>query len=143
LNEDLATFKNQLIKYSKKKYLFQIDADEYLNKNAIKKIRRILKDQYKTEVFNVPRINLVEGITKELIEKWNWKLNNKNYINFPDFQQRIFKLNGKIEWKNKVHEVLIGNKNILNLPSENEDYCLIHKKTLNKQIQQNDFYDKL
>ncbi|MDN5285065.1 MAG: hypothetical protein JWR38_1339 [Mucilaginibacter sp.] len=143
LNNDFATFKNNFLAIAKGDYLFQIDADEIPQTTLIKKIKRFLKKKSKCDCFFVPRINIVNGYSPEHVKKWNWNINDKNYINFPDFQPRIIKLNGSIQWKNKVHEILIGYKRGLDLPVENYEYCLIHIKDIKRQESQNDFYEKL
>lgn len=142
LNGDFATFKNNLIKASKKKYLFQIDADEYPAENLIKSLKPYLRKEKSVECFFVPRINIVEGITEDYIKEMKWNANDKGYINFPDYQARIIKNNKKIFWKNKVHEILYGHKNFTEMP---KDYtlCLIHKKNFTKQKKQNEFYNTL
>ncbi len=141
LNGDFATFKNNLIPKATKKYLFQIDADEIPKESLIKKLKFFLAEKFYYDIFQVPRINLVEGITKEHLQKWNWKIDEKGCINFPDYQQRIFKLNGKIKWKNKVHEVLFGSKKSKKLPCKDDSYCLIHPKKIERQERQNAYYD--
>ncbi|WP_292009518.1 glycosyltransferase [Chryseobacterium sp.] len=142
LNGDFATFKNNLINHSKSRYLFQIDADEYPDEYLIKNLKPYLRKEKSVECFFVPRINIVEGITEEYIQEMNWNIDEKGYINFPDYQARIIKNNKKIFWKNKVHEVLYGNKNFTEIP---KDYkmSLIHIKNFEKQKKQNEFYDTL
>lgn len=143
LNGDFATFKNKLIQQATKKYLFQIDADEYPTKELISNLKWFLLKNYKSDCFLIPRINIVNGITDSDIKKWNWNFNEKRYINFPDYQNRIFKLNKNIRWQNKVHEVLINFRRVKKLPSYNEDYCLVHIKNIDRQRKQNAFYDTL
>lgn len=140
---DFATFKNHLVKTASKDYLFQIDADEIPKKSLIKNLKSFLRKHYYYDVFLVPRINIVNGITPQHIEQWNWKVNEQGYINFPDFQERILKLNDRIFWKNKVHETLMGYERSKNLPSNTNDYCLIHEKEIAKQESQNQFYEQL
>ncbi|MFZ4863555.1 hypothetical protein ACL9RF_15375 [Sphingobacterium sp. Mn56C] len=143
LNGDFANFKNNLIKQASKKYLFQIDADEYPQITLIKKLKWFLFTRWFADAILVPRINTVAGITEADVQKWNWKINADNYINFPDYQPRIFKLNGQITWKNKVHEVLTNFKKRKKLPKNNYDYCLHHPKEIKRQRAQNSFYDTL
>jgi hypothetical protein len=142
LSGDFATFKNKLIENSSSRYLFQIDADEYPTEHFIKTLKSYLKKEKSVEVFFVPRINIVEGITEEYVKEMGWDMNAEGYINFPDYQARIIKNNKKIFWKNKVHEVLYGNKNFTEVP---KDYklSLIHKKNFERQKKQNDFYETL
>ncbi|WP_332454077.1 glycosyltransferase [Chryseobacterium aquaticum] len=143
LDGDFATFKNNLIGAASKDYLFQIDADEIPHSELIKNLKKYLSSRYKCDVFFVPRINVVTGITDEDLQKWNWKIDENGYINFPDYQQRILKLNHNIFWKNKVHEVLFGFKKIDFLPKNNNSFCLMHRKTIDKQHKQNNFYSQL
>ncbi|ANF51086.1 hypothetical protein A0O34_11425 [Chryseobacterium glaciei] len=142
LDGDFATFKNKLIENAKSKYLFQIDADEYPTEHFIKTLKPYLKKEKSVELFFVPRINIVEGITEEYVKEMGWNMNEEGYINFPDYQARIIKNNKKIFWKNKVHEVLYGNKNFTEVP-KNYNLSLIHKKNFEKQKKQNDFYETL
>jgi len=142
LNGDFATFKNNLIHHAKGKYLFQIDADEYPAENLLKNIKSYLRKEKKSDCFLVPRINIVDGISEEYIKEMNWSINQEGYINFPDYQPRIIKNNKKIFWKNKVHEVFYGNTRSTELPKDYA-FCLIHKKSIVKQKQQNAFYDTI
>lgn len=143
LDGDFATFKNNLIKIAKKDYLFQIDADEIPKESLMKEIKPYLFRKRKKDVFMVPRINIVNGITNEHINRWNWQVNDKSYINFPDYQHRIFKLNRGIKWENKVHEKLCNYKKITGLPSSDYSMCLLHIKEIKRQEQQNSFYDTI
>jgi len=143
LNSDFATFKNNLITTAKGDYLFQIDADEIPKESLVKQLKKILRQKSRRDCFLVPRINIVNGLTPEHVNNWKWKVDENNRVNFPDYQFRIFKLNGSIKWKNPVHEEVVGYKKHYYLPSKNEDYCLIHIKDINKQVLQNSFYDTI
>ena len=63
-------------------------------------------------------------------------------INCADYQMRIYKNNGEIRWRNKVHEVLEGHKSFSALPAM-EELALYHPKTIEKQEKQNKYYDTL
>jgi hypothetical protein len=143
LDGDFATFKNSLIKVATKKYLFQIDADEIPKETLIKELKYYLFRKRKKDVFMVPRVNIVNGITDEHIHRWKWEINDEGYINFPDYQHRIFKLNRGIKWENKVHEKLCNYKKIAGLPSSDYSMCLLHIKEIKRQEQQNSFYDTI
>ena len=90
----------------------------------------------------MPRINTVEGITPEHIQKWGWRLDENKRINFPDYQSRLLKNISYIKWENKVHEVIKGYKIESRLPPDNM-FCLIHPKTIKKQEIQNAFYKNI
>lgn len=141
LNGDFSAFKNRLISVAKGDYLFQFDADEIPKESLIKGVKRELKKYYKCDCFLIPRINLVNGITPEHLLKWNLKMGDDGRLNFPDYQPRLFRLNGSILWKNKVHEELSGYKRIQPLPIDDDNLCILHIKDIERQTRQNDFYD--
>ena len=118
LNKDFATFKNNLISQATKDYLFQIDADEYPKNELIADLKWLLVRYYKYDCFLVPRINIVNGITPDDIVNWRWKVDENKYVNFPDYQNRIFRLKRNILWENKIHEVLINQKRTKKLAPE-------------------------
>jgi hypothetical protein len=140
LNGDFASFKNNLKAHCSRDYIFQIDADEYLSEYLITYIRAILDLNPEVELYAVPRINTVEDLTPEHIQKWGWHINENGWVNYPDHQTRILKNIPEIKWINKVHERLVGAKIIVPLP---EGYDLIHPKTIERQEKQNNFYNTL
>tara|TARA_R110001592_G_scaffold79679_1_gene238177 strand:- start:1068 stop:1694 length:627 start_codon:yes stop_codon:yes gene_type:complete len=140
-NNHFADWKNKLTKACTKGYVYQIDADEMIDPEILEFLPQILDDN-DVDAYLVPRINTVEGITQEHIQRWGWRIDSKNRINFPDNQMRIYRNNGEIKWKNKVHEVLTGYKTLANLPTD-EVFCLIHNKTITKQENQNNYYNTL
>jgi cellulose synthase/poly-beta-1,6-N-acetylglucosamine synthase-like glycosyltransferase len=142
LNGHFAKFKNNLKKHCKGDWIFQIDADEYLKEEFIQNLHLILQENPTVEVFLLARINTVEGLTQEHINKWKWQVNEKGWINFPDLQPRILQNSPKINWANKVHEVLVGHAVYSFFPIE-EDYCLIHPKDIVRQETQNNFYENI
>jgi hypothetical protein len=101
----------------------------------------VLSANSQVDVYLVPRINTVSGITEEHIQKWRWNVEGER-INFPDYQWRIYKNKPEIQWVNKVHERLDGFKVYSMLPAQ-DDFCLLHPKTIEKQELQNQFYNTL
>jgi hypothetical protein len=142
LNKDFASQKNFLFDLCEKDYIFNIDADELPNVYLLENIKSILDKNNTVELFILPRVNIVNGITKEYITKMRWNVNEKGWINWPDSQQRISKNNDKIRWNGKVHERLIGYNNVANFPLD-EKFCLYHIKEFKKQIEQNNFYSTI
>lgn len=136
-----ANMKNHLTSLCNGDYIYQIDADEIVQEYVLRLLPQVLEVN-NVDAILVPRINLVKGITEEHINKWRWRKNKDNWINFPDYQWRIYKNNGKIKWKNKVHEVLEGYKSISHLPRESE-WCILHEKTIERQEKQNEYYNTL
>ncbi len=141
-NGNFADWKNTLKEYCNGDYIFQIDADEYPNKELFTYLPVLLESNPDNEVYLVPRVNTVEGLTEEHIAKWGWKVDEKGWVNYPDYQWRIWKNKPEIKWKNKVHEVLDGYKTYAALPA-NEALSLYHPKDIKRQEKQNEYYDSL
>ena len=137
-----ADWKNLLTSFCKGDYIFQIDADEVPCTPLIESLPSILESNPELDVLLVPRVNTVEGLTQEHIHKWGWNVNSEGWVNWPDFQWRIYRNTPNVKWKNKVHEVLEGYKTYTTLPME-EDYSLYHPKTIERQERQNNYYDTL
>jgi glycosyltransferase involved in cell wall biosynthesis len=141
LNGDFASFKNNLKDNCKGDWVFFIDADEYLSENLVDNLTEMLTiNEGLVDVIATPRINTVEGLTRDHIDKWRWFVNEKGWVNYPDYQTRICVNKPEIKWINKVHERLSGWKTIANLP---EGYDLIHPKTIERQEKQNNYYNIL
>lgn len=139
LNRDFATFKNQFFLHATKDYIFQIDADEIPSDNLIQMLPALLDGNLDIDLFLVPRVNIVAGITKAHVEKWNWQVDFNGWINFPDYQHRIYRNSPNIRWKGKVHETISGFKTYSFLPKESS-WSLFHDKDITKQEKQNEFY---
>jgi hypothetical protein len=141
-NKDFAEWKNKLSLICKGDYIFQIDADELPNEYLIKSLPEILETNSTVETYVVPRVNTVKDLTLEHIAKWGWHVNENGWVNWPDYQWRIYKNTPNIKWKNKVHEVIEGYKTMAQLPAY-EDLALYHPKTIDRQEKQNNFYNTL
>jgi hypothetical protein len=137
-----ADWKNELTKMCSGDYIFQIDADELPNEYLIDSLPEILEINSNVEAYVVPRINTVEGLTQDHIAKWGWNVDEKGWVNWPDYQWRIYKNSPDIKWKNKVHEVIEGYKTVAQLPAY-EDLALYHPKTIERQEKQNNYYNTL
>ena len=142
LNNNFAAFKNNLKDNCSGDYIFQIDADEYPEEYLMKHIDWFIENNPDTDVFWVPRINKVIGLTQDHINKWNWNVNEKGWVNWPDYQTRIIQNSPKIKWQNKVHELIVGASTQSALPTE-EEWCLYHPKGIKRQETQNELYETI
>ena len=137
-----ANWKNKLSKMCNGDYIFQIDADEIPHDYLMESLHEILETNPEVEVYQVPRVNTVEGLTQEHIQKWGWRVNDEGWVNWPDYQWRIWKNKPEIQWVNKVHERLDGFKMYTAMPDV-EYFALYHPKTIERQEKQNQLYDNL
>jgi len=139
---DFASYKNNLKNHANGIFIFQVDADEIPNEYLVENIHQLLEYNKDVDLFFVPRINTVEGLTDMHVKKWGWKLNENGWVNFPDYQTRIYRRTSEIEWTGKVHERIIGYNTLSVLPSD-EEYCLYHHKEIERQERQNNYYETL
>lgn len=142
LNGDFATFKNNLKNSANGIFIVNVDADEIPNEYLVDNIHTLLDYNKEVDMFFVPRINTVEGLTDEDVKRWGWKVNEKGWVNFPDVQSRIYRRTSTIEWVGKVHERIVGYNTLSILPFE-EEYCLYHPKDIERQRLQNKFYETI
>lgn len=143
-NNDFSEFKNKLnescLLYGAD-YIFQLDADEMITSKLVNNIKQILiNDGNDIDLIYVPRVNRVDGITQEHINKWKWYMDVFGRINYPDYQGRIYRSN--LKWVNKIHERIDADINKVAYINH-DDYHIVHNKTIQKQEQQNNFYQNL
>ena len=122
-------------------WIFQIDADEIPNEILLKQLPEILEIN-DTDLVWVPRINIVNGITSWHLHHWHWRQTEQGWINFPDYQARIFRNVDHINWVKPVHEIIEGAKTYSHLPPQ-EELTLKHEKDIVRQEQQNRLYDTI
>ena len=142
LNKDFATYKNNLKSLCQGDYVFQLDADELPSLELVENLHLLLEANPDVDLFGVPRINIVEGLEQEHLKKWKWELNEREWVNWPDYQSRLFKNTFNIKWINKVHEVISGHSSMAQLPPE-EKFSILHHKNIEKQEAQNSFYSQI
>lgn len=142
LNGDFATHKNYLNSLCSGDWIFQLDADEFPDDYLMSMAPAILAANPDVDAYWVARINTVHGITEAHIQKWGWTMTHGDRINFPDYQLRLYRNKPEIKWTRKVHEQLVGYQKFARLPV-NDEYCLHHPKSIERQEQQNQFYETL
>jgi GT2 family glycosyltransferase len=141
LNNDFASYKNNLKLHCTKDFIFQIDADEIPHEVMIAYLPQVLEDN-PVDIIFVPRVNTVDGLTQEHIQKWRWNVNERGWVNWPDYQTRIYKNTEDVTWMNKVHEKITGYNTFSNFPAE-EHWALYHPKKIDRQEKQNKFYETI
>ena len=142
LQRDFAAQKNYAKEMCTGDYIFHLDADEMPNEFLITNLHQILESNDNVDLIWVPRINTVDGLTQKHIVEWNWRVNDKGWINFPDPQARIFRNTEDIKWTSRVHENIVGCDVISQLPHK-EEFCLYHHKNIEKQELQNNLYGEI
>ncbi len=140
LDGNFADQKNSVIENSTGDYIFHIDADEYPNEILLQQLKQILEIN-DVDLVWVPRVNTIEGMEQQHIQKWGWRVSEKNWVNYPDYQARVFRNHKDIRWTRPLHEYITGCKTYSHLPPH-EELSLYHPKTIEKQEEQNMFYNQ-
>lgn len=123
-------------------YIFQIDADEIPEEFLVQNLKQVIESN-PVDCFIGPRKNLVGGLTQEHVQKWGWEVNERGWVNWPDQQKRIYKNDPNIQWVgHQVHGMVEGYRTYAILPFE-EEWSIIHNKTIDRQEKQNDRYTKI
>ena len=139
-DRDYSKLKNFTKKMCSGDYIFHIDADEYPNEVLVKQLPQILEIN-DVDLVWIPRVNTVDGFTEEDVKRWGWKVTEKGWVNYPDYQARVFRNNEKIRWTRPLHEYITGCETYSHLPPH-EELSLYHPKTIEKQEKQNLFYNE-
>ena len=113
-------------------YTFLIDADEMPQEMLIKNIKKVLETT-DAEIVWIPRINIHPGATQEFIEMSNYKMNDNGWINWPDFQSRIYKNCDNVQWTKETHIKLTGSSKCIYL-NPLPALALWHIKSIEKQL---------
>jgi glycosyltransferase involved in cell wall biosynthesis len=137
-----ATQKNYLNSLCTKDYILQLDADELIDLQLLNMLPNLLELNNTVDLFIMPRINTVEGLTQEYINRWRWNVNEKGWVNFPDWQMRLYRNCDWVKWEGLLHSKIEGYKTFINLPQD-ELFCILHPKQLDRQVAQNNLYDKI
>tara|TARA_R100000030_G_scaffold93618_1_gene79908 strand:+ start:591 stop:1235 length:645 start_codon:yes stop_codon:yes gene_type:complete len=140
LDGNFADHKNSVIERCSGDYIFHIDADEYPNAILLQQLKEILSIN-EVDLLWIPRVNTVDGMTDEDVRRWGWRLTENNWVNYPDYQSRVFRNHKDIRWTRPLHEHIVGVKTYAHLPPH-EELSLYHPKTIEKQTQQNMFYNE-
>lgn len=135
--------KNNAIEMSEKMWVVFIDADETYEHLFWNQLGWYIAEatQKGSDCISVSRINTYKDVDeKELfnfVKKQNWKINQFGWVNYPDFQQRIFK--SDLRFKGSVHEKIQPNQfELLMVPIN----C-IHNKSFIKQKKSLELYDRI
>ncbi len=139
--KDFSALKNYTKEHCSGDYIFHIDADEIPNEVLLKQLPQILEIN-DTDLIWVPRINIVNGITDFHLNLWKWRQTEEGWINYPDYQARIFKNADHIKWVKPVHEVIDGASTYSHLPPH-EELTLKHEKDIVRQEVQNKLYEQI
>lgn len=138
---DFAAHRNYHIEQCKGDYIFMIDADEMPQEYLVNNIKDALM-KTNADLIYIPRMNITPGYTQEWLERCNFRVNDAGFINWPDFQGRVFRNQESIRWTKNLHEKVDGAKTFISL-EQSPAVGLWHIKTVERQDKQDAFYKSL
>jgi GT2 family glycosyltransferase len=112
-------------------YIFGMDADEIPQESLIKSVKKIIKETG-AEIIAVPRINIHPGITEQEATDFGFNINEVGFINWPDYQTRIYKKCDHIYWTDELHTKLTGSTKFIGIKPV-PTFALWHIKSMDKQ----------
>lgn len=128
---DFSEHRNFHLKKCSGEYIFIIDPDEMPKEKLIKSIKSVIEESG-ADLITVPRINLHPGFTDEWIRKCKYRLNEVDWINWPDYICRVFKNDpGVIKYGNKLHENIVGATKMISLKPD-PSIAVWHIKSVEK-----------
>lgn len=128
---DFSKQRNFHLKKCRGDYIFVIDPDEMPKEKLISGIKQAIQKS-RSDLIAIPRINIHPGCTQKWLDKHGFKVNEFDWINWPDYQGRIFKNDIKILYGNAIHENIVGAKKPMCLPAD-PGLALWHIKSVDKQ----------
>lgn len=137
---NFAEWRNLLTSLCSKDWIFQIDADEVVVPTLISRVQECIQNAWGMKAFALPRINTVQGLTQEDIAKWHWQVNDNGWVNWPDWQIRVFQNDRSCKYVGDVHEHLVCPEHSVASIGEHPMCALIHPKTIERQRKQNELY---
>ena len=102
LDGNFSDQKNYVIEQSSGDYIFHIDADEYPHETLIEQLPEILTIN-DVDLVWIPRVNTIDGMTEQDVMKWGWGVSEQGWVNYPDYQSRVFRRDEKIRWTRPLH----------------------------------------
>lgn len=133
---NFADHKNYLTSKCTGSHIFNIDADEIPSHFLIENIYKILE----FDLVFVPRVNILAGASPSYLEKHNFSISQEGFINYPDYQGRIF--SSKLKWESNIHERITGAHRVTQIQAD-PNLALWHIKSLTKMDEQNTLYQTL
>jgi glycosyltransferase involved in cell wall biosynthesis len=149
LGKDFGAHKTYGSRQCNGEFIMQLDADEYLAPILLDNIHDIVDMNPVVELYRVPRVNIVRGLTPDDAKRWGWRVTHlEGFGNLPiinwdcgDYQSRLYKNDERIKWHKRLHETITGASVTTELPLD-PNLAIIHDKTIERQTQQNMRYMK-
>lgn len=133
---NFANHKNALNAVCNGSHVFNIDADEIPSYALIANIYKMCE----FDLVYVPRVNIIAGYTPEFLRHHKFSVTKEGFINYPDYQGRIYKKD--LLWCGSIHEKIQGAKNVTQVQPD-PNASLWHIKSMKRMNEQDALYQKL
>jgi len=127
--DNFETQKNYALDNTKADWRVLIDSDEVYEQVFWNQLPWLIweADNKEVDCITLPRINIVDGLTQEMIDQQRWSLTNFNWVNYPDPQERVYKRNCR--YSGRTHERIVGS----NKKAFAAGQHIIHRKDADRQ----------
>ncbi len=132
LGGDFGAQKNVLTEQCSCDYVFNLDADELPPTRLVAQADVYCRREPDVDVFELPRLNTVADATDADLLAWGKTRNALGHIDWPDWQQRLYRRTPSLRWQGRVHEKLVGYRKLLRFPAE-PGFAIMHAKTRAQQ----------
>jgi glycosyltransferase involved in cell wall biosynthesis len=133
LADDFAAQKNFLNEQCGGDYIFNLDADELPPLRLVAQADVYCRREPQVDVFELPRLNTIADASDADLSAWGKTRNALHHIDWPDWQQRLYRRVPSIRWQGRVHEKLSGYGSIMRFPAE-PGFAIVHSKTRAQQM---------
>lgn len=113
-------------------YIFGIDADEMPQWGLVKTVKRIIAETG-VEILYVPRMNIHPGATEKFTQDYGFQTNEAGFVNWPDYQGRVWKRCPYIKLTEELHTKLTGSDKVLAIKPD-VSLGIWHIKSIEKQM---------
>jgi hypothetical protein len=129
-----ADHKNHLSSLCSGEYIFNIDADEIPSSVILENLYSIAPS---ADLIYVPRANLIPGASQQFLTRLSFVTTPEGFINWPDYQGRIFKKG--LKWEGDIHERIQGAARTGQIPALHKA-AIWHIKSIERMDKQNAYY---
>lgn len=144
LDYSYSEHRNYALGFCKNDYSLFLDSDERIPKALMRNLKGIIYNNDYPDLILLPRLNIVKGLTQEYSRLFGYRVTDKEIVNWDggDYQTRLFKNGIGLKWTGNLHERIYADPSYTTytLPIH-PDNAIIHEKTLEKQIKNNENYN--
>ena len=133
-NDDFSEARNESLKHATKEWILVLDADEFIDKNGLEKIKEAIEHNGNMSGFQLEQRSYLENYFEGAYEnKSSLEQTRKYPFYISNFLARLFRNNLGIHFKHRVHELAEDSMNEQKLEFKKADIIIHHFGTLKER----------